>query len=262
MKNTHLFQSDIWHNLFPIRRKKQVVCGNPCKYKIYSKSKRKSNKLCQILHTSLWEGVDEHRFRVYLCPHTGLRLGEMCALKWLNIDFDLARINVHHMIVLVRNPSGDNSAKAKLPLSSSKSLTRNRFRTFSLTPNRRCSSDSLSRRFPRDTSCFPPSPVPFSVPSASYALPSDICIPRPVRNQAIVVRSGIRSSPRSHMKSARYRHASSIFRSQRPGNADCIRFLRGFPLRSVSSKNSGVRQSYSANSGVKAEDVTLKDAGF
>ncbi len=38
------------------------------------------------LFTVLWHDMDIFKLAVFLCLHTGLRLGELCALKWADID--------------------------------------------------------------------------------------------------------------------------------------------------------------------------------
>lgn len=63
---------------------------------------------------------DPNRFGVYLCLYTGLRLGEVCALKWSDIDFDHALLNVRHTIARVRNTDTRNATKTKILISSPK----------------------------------------------------------------------------------------------------------------------------------------------
>jgi len=40
------------------------------------------------LFDALYRGMDRYKLAVLLCLHTGLRLGELCALKWSDIDLE------------------------------------------------------------------------------------------------------------------------------------------------------------------------------
>lgn len=72
------------------------------------------------LETVSSDSDDPNRFGVYLCLYTGLRLGELCALRWSDIDFDHALLNVHHTISRVRNTDSQKGSKTKILISSPK----------------------------------------------------------------------------------------------------------------------------------------------
>ncbi len=55
-------------------------------------SQKEQSKLLSVLE----HGTDTYKSAVWLCLHTGLRLGELCALKWADIDF------INHMITVTR----------------------------------------------------------------------------------------------------------------------------------------------------------------
>ena len=49
----------------------------------------------QFLHNNM----DISKAGIFLCLSTGLRLGEVCALKWEDIDIDEDMIEVNHTLV-------------------------------------------------------------------------------------------------------------------------------------------------------------------
>ena len=60
-----------------------------------------------------------------LCLYTGIRIGELCGLKWKDIDFNTNSINIKRTIIRIKNNSQSNS-KTILTISSPKSDTSNR----------------------------------------------------------------------------------------------------------------------------------------
>jgi len=61
---------------------------------------------------------------VLICFYTGIRLGEICALKWGNIDFDSGTMMIENSISRTKNfQESDQQAKTKLVVSSPKSLS-------------------------------------------------------------------------------------------------------------------------------------------
>lgn len=44
---------------------------------------------------------------ILLCLYTGLRIGELCALKWENIDTENALLRVRNTLSRIRNPTGE-----------------------------------------------------------------------------------------------------------------------------------------------------------
>ena len=49
---------------------------------------------------------------VLLCLYTGLRLGEICALKWGDISLDTGNLSVRRTVQRIRNPAADRDIKA------------------------------------------------------------------------------------------------------------------------------------------------------
>lgn len=52
------------------------------------------NRLLQLL----CENMDVHKFGIYLCLATGLRLGEICALQWGDVDMDNSMIYIRRTV--------------------------------------------------------------------------------------------------------------------------------------------------------------------
>ncbi len=60
----------------------------------------------------LYQDMDIYKFGILLCLSTGLRLGEICALKWEDIDMELKLLNVNRTVQ--RIPVSEGNAKTKL----------------------------------------------------------------------------------------------------------------------------------------------------
>lgn len=63
------------------------------------------------LEIELLKNMDTTRFGIYFCMYTGLRIGELCALQWKNIDLQNKKLYVKKTLVRIKNP--DTSAKKK-----------------------------------------------------------------------------------------------------------------------------------------------------
>ena len=68
----------------------------------------------------LYNDMDISKAGIYLCLSTGLRLGEVCSLKWNDIDKDRRLIRVSRTVQRIKNPAG--SAKTTLLETTPKSL--------------------------------------------------------------------------------------------------------------------------------------------
>lgn len=64
--------------------------------------------------------LDCERFGVRLCLYTGLRIGELCALKWSDIDLENALIQINHTILRIQNTDEDANSKTKILITSPK----------------------------------------------------------------------------------------------------------------------------------------------
>ena len=58
------------------------------------------------LETALLEGLNPTKAGIFLSLKTGLRIGEVCALRWEDVDFDAQVIKVRHTIVRIKEKEG------------------------------------------------------------------------------------------------------------------------------------------------------------
>lgn len=65
-------------------------------------------------------GTDPSKLGILLSLHTGLRIGEVCALSWDDIDFINRIIKVRHTVARVRNTSEKTTSQTKLIIDSPK----------------------------------------------------------------------------------------------------------------------------------------------
>lgn len=109
--------------------------GTPLLERLPVKTKKKtvgtfSRAEQAMLLDCIYGGMDKFRAAVLLCLYTGLRLGELCALRWTDIDFDGKTLTVNrtvqriavpeHMtktVLLETNPKSESS-KRMIPLTS------------------------------------------------------------------------------------------------------------------------------------------------
>lgn len=76
---------------------------------------------------------DSVKFCMYLCLYTGLRIGEICALKWKDIDLKNGLISVSKTIIRVKNMDDKQKSKTKVIISDAK--TNNSVRVIPLSKN-------------------------------------------------------------------------------------------------------------------------------
>lgn len=69
----------------------------------------------------LLDGLDDCRFGVLLTLMTGLRIGELCALRWSDISLSLRVIYVRRTIQRLKNTDGAEQGKTRLAVTSPKS---------------------------------------------------------------------------------------------------------------------------------------------
>jgi len=63
------------------------------------------------LEKELLNNFNETTFGIYFCLYTGLRIGELCALKWDNIDLNNKKIYIKKTLVRIQNPVVDAKKK-------------------------------------------------------------------------------------------------------------------------------------------------------
>lgn len=66
------------------------------------------------LENHLLLGLDPTRIGVLLSLYTGLRIGEVCALSWEDIDFESNILHVRHTVSRVKNTDTSSSSKSVL----------------------------------------------------------------------------------------------------------------------------------------------------
>ena len=73
------------------------------------------------LEATLTNDLDIHKLGILLCLYTGLRIGELCALRWQDISSDYNTLSVRQTLQRVKNVTDDGS-KTKILIDSPKSL--------------------------------------------------------------------------------------------------------------------------------------------
>lgn len=63
---------------------------------------------------------------ILLCLYTGLRIGELCALRWQDIDLKNKRYKIEHTVQRIRNLDKNATTKTKIILSEPKTLSSKR----------------------------------------------------------------------------------------------------------------------------------------
>ena len=57
---------------------------------------------------------DSYKFGVYLCLYTGLRIGELCALQWKDVDHTESTISINKTILRIKNLSNNCPSKTQI----------------------------------------------------------------------------------------------------------------------------------------------------
>lgn len=83
-------------------------------------SQREQKALVRYLNTDM----DESKLGIYLCLSTGIRLGEICALKWEDIDLDCCIMSINRTVHRINAYNG--KSKTKLSVGSPKSRSSRR----------------------------------------------------------------------------------------------------------------------------------------
>lgn len=63
------------------------------------------------LEEELLGNLNEGTFGIYFCLYTGLRIGELCALQWKNIDLVNKKVKIKKTLIRIKNP--DEQARKK-----------------------------------------------------------------------------------------------------------------------------------------------------
>lgn len=78
------------------------------------------------LEKYLLEDMNEIRLGILLSLYTGLRIGEMCGLKWGDIDFKRGTLSVRRTVMRIQETNGNSSQKTKVMINAPKTYCSNR----------------------------------------------------------------------------------------------------------------------------------------
>lgn len=70
----------------------------------------------RILENSLLSDTNETKLGVYISLYTGLRIGEVCALAWEDVDLENRMLHVRHTVVRVLHEEETNNSSLRLDL--------------------------------------------------------------------------------------------------------------------------------------------------
>ena len=91
-----------------------------CKVKVLSPAEQKL--LCDAIDSNL----TTRSAGIFLSLHTGMRIGEVCALRWMDVDMDDRMIHINHTLQRVYKKDLSGKGKSKLLLSTPKTKTSRR----------------------------------------------------------------------------------------------------------------------------------------
>lgn len=75
------------------------------------------------LEKYLLKQIDLPKLGVYLCLYTGLRIGELCSLKWFDIDLENGILTVNKTMQRIQNTDNNSNSKTKIIIEVPKSDT-------------------------------------------------------------------------------------------------------------------------------------------
>ena len=128
------------NNIFDFARKRHDIKENPCELVVLPKAKEKAisdivyynaNDIVQIKKFALEKySTGKYKYRygyaVILMLYTGLRAGEVCGLKWKNVDFENKTIYIDNNISIIKDRDKSSTKKTKLVEGSPKSRSSER----------------------------------------------------------------------------------------------------------------------------------------
>ena len=97
-------------------------------------SLKKNNKEMRVLSLSeeqrlnkvLLNDIDRYKLGVFICLYTGIRIGELCALRWRNISVSEKTLKVEHTMQRIQTDKSDISKKTKIVITEPKSFSAHR----------------------------------------------------------------------------------------------------------------------------------------
>ena len=73
------------------------------------------------LHSTLLFDTDFSKLGVLLCLYTGIRIGEVCALKWGNFNFEAGTLSIYETLQRIQNVDDGSKHKTKIVVTTPKS---------------------------------------------------------------------------------------------------------------------------------------------
>lgn len=96
-------------------------------YQFISATDKRFNALSvseqEKLEKNLLKHIDLSKLGVYLCLYTGLRIGELCALKWSDIDLEYGVLSINKTMQRIQNTDVNINSKTKIIIEVPKSDT-------------------------------------------------------------------------------------------------------------------------------------------
>ena len=80
----------------------------------------------KLLERFLLKDTDLPKLGILFCLYTGLRIGEICALKWSDIDLKNKTVKIDKTIKRIKNTDENSALKTKIIINKPKSLTSER----------------------------------------------------------------------------------------------------------------------------------------
>lgn len=74
-----------------------------------------------ILKNHLIFDINETKFGVLLCLYTGIRIGELCALRWEHLDLKRGILSIRETMQRIKNVSNSDGSKTHITITSPKS---------------------------------------------------------------------------------------------------------------------------------------------
>lgn len=135
----------LFHSVFAYAKKRtaiplpepEIIYPRDTRKKVRVMNEKEEEQLMRLLSMEM----DSCKFGIYMSLRTGMRIGEICALRWRDISFETCTISVCHTVQRIRNQDGGTAAKTRILIGTPKSDSS--YRTIPLMPD----MAALCRRF-------------------------------------------------------------------------------------------------------------------
>lgn len=112
---------------FKYAKNHQIVVNCNCdSIHLYKKTKEMrvlNNEETQKLTNLLLTDIDLYKLGVLICLYTGIRIGELCALKWKNISLNEKTIKIEHTMQRIQTRDNTTNTKTHIIITEPKSLS-------------------------------------------------------------------------------------------------------------------------------------------